>query len=282
MKNLTVKGKRIVFISAAIALLIILAVAYQLIVVSQSETASGNPTALIFIAVLAVLASAAAFLRYFVRSGHTKKLDAAYYDKYERITLALQNTTLGYFERKDVAADILGILISGQESGKAPDEIIADPLEYVAALTDSFGKRSRFIFALISGFQMTIYSLAIVQTAVFFMRDGLTSFYQASIGISLIVYILILSFVLIPLVKSAALRKKILMSGLIIALIVTAYFAAHELADKFGSTVAWIQYYLNGEVVFIPSFVTALIWTAVFLATIALRYLLRKRSIQTL
>jgi DNA-binding ferritin-like protein (Dps family) len=283
MKKLTARGKQIVIISAVFALIVILAVVFQLVAGSQSETAAtGRPSALILIAVLAVAACAFAFFKYYVRIGHTKKLNAQYYEKYERIKLALKNTNLGYLERKDVASDILALLISAQNDNKAPGEVIADPVEYIKNLTDSFGKRSKFVFALISGLQMSIYTLAIVQVAVFFMRDGPASFYEASTGISIIIYILLLAFVLIPIVKTAIVSKKMLKAGIAIAVLIAVYFASHELMDAFGENVSWIQYYLNAEVVFIPSFVMALVWAAVMLALTVLRLLLRKRSIKSL
>lgn len=279
---MTKRGKQIFIISVIVSILVLLTLAVYLISTWNNQEI-GKSFIIIIIAMLAVLSSIFVYFKFSVRAGFTKQLNQDLYEKYEGIVLALQNTTLSYFEKREVAGDILGILLRGQESGKTADEIICeDTDEYVQKICDSFGKRNRAIFRIISGIQYIISTLTIVQITVYLVGDNISSFYNASINLSLIIYLALLAFVFIPIVKNARINNKPVMIFVPVVILLIAYIAVHELMYRLSDSMVWIQGYLNKEYVFINSFIMAFFWLAVMLSVTFLKKILRKKSIDSL
>jgi hypothetical protein len=284
MNNLTKKGKQIFIISVIVAVLIITTLIIQLVLSSQNENFEiKNFFVMIIIAVLAIGSCVYVYFVYSKRKGYTKNLSKDYYEKYESIILALKQTPLNYLERKEVADDVLAILIREQENGKTVDEAISmDSSEYVKKICESYGARNKLVFNILNGIQFSIFCFTIVQLAIYIARDTLNNFFSSSISISLIVYVIILSFVILPLTKSFKLNKKPFTAIISIVIILALYITAHELLYKFGENIIQIQNYLNLEVVFISSYGIAAFWIVIMILTMLLRGFLRKKSIKSL
>jgi len=284
MKNLSKRGKLIFTISVVLAAVVLATLIIQIAIgLKSGNTGLSGFLNLIIIAVLAVGSCFYVYYKYARRAGYLKKLNNDYYELYENIVFTLKNSTLNNIERKEAANDILAILIREQESGKSSKEAISmEPSEYARRVCESYGKRNKTIFNILYGVQFAIFVLSIIQIVIFLVRESLESFFSPSISISLVIYVLILSFALLPLIRSFNLNKKPVLLIITIVLILAAYIGTHELMHSNIENTQWIRSYLEAEIAFISSYFMALLWAAVMTATMLIKVYLRKKSIESL
>ena len=207
-----------------------------------------------------------------------------YYEVYERIVAALENTTLSIFERREILLDISELLLQAQEKKRPVNSVIEDNIEdFIGRIKLSYGYRNGIVFNIISGIQNFIFVLTIVQVAIYLIRQT-DPFFETTIGLMILPYMFLLSFLLLPLLKYLISRQKIIwfIIAFIIALVslVSLFLGSNELLRRFGSDIVWVQTYFEKEITFISSWLIVIILILIMLSSWLAKWFMRHQSIK--
>jgi len=207
-----------------------------------------------------------------------------YYEVYERIVTALENSTLSIFERREILLDISELLLEAQEKKRQVSSVIEDNIEdFIGRIKLSYGYRNSVVFNILSGIQNFIFVLTIVQVAIFLIRQTYP-FFETTIGLMILPYMFLLSFLLLPLLKYLISRQKIIwfIIAFIIALVslVSLFLGSNELLRRFGSDIVWVQTYFEKEITFISSWLIVIILILIMLSSWLAKWFMRHQSIK--
>lgn len=284
MISLTRQSKKIViFSSILIGLLIISAI---IMLVFWSNNGPGNSLSWILaVIILFALISAVLMIILIVkRRRYSSFLRNDYYEVYERIVTALENSTLSIFERREILLDISELLLEAQEKKRQVSSVIEDNIEdFIGRIKLSYGYRNSVVFNILSGIQNFIFVLTIVQVAIFLIRQTYP-FFETTIGLMILPYMFLLSFLLLPLLKYLISRQKIIwfIIAFIIALVslVSLFLGSNELLRRFGSDIVWVQTYFEKEITFISSWLIVIILILIMLSSWLAKWFMRHQSIK--
>jgi hypothetical protein len=274
--------KLVIFYSVIIGLLIVVAAAI-LIFWPESDQGSSFPWILIAIIVLGLLSLGILIVLNLRRSKYAALLQDDYYKMYESISAALQNSTLSIFERRDVLMDISDLLLQAQQNNRPINTVIGNVDDFIKGIKTSFGYRSNIVFNLLSGVQNTIYVLAIVQVAVYFMR-GTDSFFNTTIGLMILPYIVFLSFLIMPLLMRylVSRQRKVWLAAALIVIMAAVYIGVNEILHRFGMNIPWVQTYFEKEIHFISSWGILAVLIIIIALSWFIKWYIRFRSIKNL
>jgi len=216
------------------------------------------------------------------RSKYAALLQDDYYKMYESISAALQNSTLSIFERRDVLMDISDLLLQAQQNNRPINTVIGNVDDFIKGIKTSFGYRSNIVFNLLSGIQNTIFVLVIVQIAIYFMR-GTDSFFNTTIGLMILPYIVLLSFLIMPLMRYLVSRqRKVWLAAALIGVPAVVYISVNEILHRFGMDIPWVQTYFEREIPFINSWIILAVLVIITALSWFIKWFIRFRSIKNL
>lgn len=284
MNNLTKNSKKLITISVIVSLLVIISfIVLYSIANKQGNISDGTPITMIIIILLALLSVTFMIFSRFKRTKYTKLLNKNFYEAYESFAEALQDSNLSLTEKKEVLLDVSGILLEAQQNGRTVSNVVGSDMDaFVNKVIQSFGYRNGFIFGILTGILYVMYMLLIIQTATYFIRDNGISYFNTTVGISILPYIVAISMFALPFSQRFAARKKYIKMILIPAIVLAIYITTHELLHKFGENISWINTYLDGETLLIKSWLIVTIWVVVIGSVLIAKELLRRRSIRNL
>lgn len=280
MISLTRQSKKIViFSSILIGLLIISAI---IILLFWPNNGSGN-SLLWILAIIIFFALISAVLMIILiakRRGYSSFLKDDYYEVYERIVAALENSTLSIFERREILLDISELLLQAQEKKRQVNSVIEDNIEdFIGRIKLSYGYRNGIVFNIISGIQNFIFVLTIVQVAIYLIRQT-DPFFKTTMGLMILPYMFLLSFILLPLLKYLISRQKIIWFIISLVGLVSVFLGSNELLRRFGSDIAWVQTYFDKEITFISSWLIVIILILIMLSSWFAKWFMRHQSIK--
>jgi hypothetical protein len=143
------------------------------------------------------------------RRGYSSFLRNDYYEVYERIVAALENSTLSIFERREILLDISELLLQAQGKKRPVNSVIENNIEdFIGRIKLSYGYRNGIVFNILSGIQNFIFVLIIVQAAIYLIRQT-DPFFEVTIGLMMLPYMFLLSLLLLTLLKYLISRQKI-------------------------------------------------------------------------
>jgi len=277
MRGLTKQSRKwIMGIGVLILLLIDGTVVLFAVAKPQSESRSWI---MIVIVALAVLCGGAGAVMRIRRTKYAALLQEDFYAAYESIMVGVRNSVLSRFEQKEILLDVADLMLQAQENGRAAGEVVGeDTGVFVRKMIEACGYRGKFAFNLLYGLQTFIGVLIIVQAAIFLMR-GDAMFFETTVGVMILPYLAVMSFVLIPLLRVFIAKQKMLPVFLLPALLIALFIAVNEVLHAFGENAAWVKVYLDGEVNVISSWWILIILAAVFIACFLIKIWLRRRSL---
>jgi hypothetical protein len=282
MKELKGQSRKLVIFSAVVIGLLVVAVAAILIFWPESKQGGSLPWILITIMVLGLLSLGILIVLNVRRSKYAALLQDDYYKMYESISAALQDSTLSIFERRDVLMDISDLLLQAQQNNRPINTVIGNVDDFINGIKTSFGYRSNIVFNLLSGIQNTIYVLAVVQIAIYFMR-GTDSFFNTTIGLMILPYIVFLSFLIMPLMMYILYRqRKVWFAAVLIGIVAVVYIGVNEILHKFGMDIPWVQTYFEKEIPFINSWGILVVLIIIVALSWFIKWYIRYRSIKNL
>ncbi|MFC2159413.1 hypothetical protein ACFLQS_01705 [Actinomycetota bacterium] len=280
MVSLTRQSKKIViFSSILIGLLIISAI---IMLVFWSNNGSGNSLLWILVVIIffALISAVLVIILIAKRRGYSSFLRNDYYEVYERIVAALENSTLSIFERREILLDISELLLQAQEKKRPVNSVIENNIEdFIGRIKLSYGYRNSVVFNILSGIQNFIFVLTIVQVAIYLIRQT-DPFFETTIGLMMLPYMFLLSFLLLPLLKYLISRQKIVWFIIALVSLVSLFLGSNEILRRFGSDIAWVQTYFEKEITFISSWYIVIILILVMVSSWFLKWFMRRQSIK--
>lgn len=282
MNNIT-KRSRVKIIASAIVSLTLIALIVLLLISSKENSSKTAMLAIIIICGLAIASLVIVIVSRLKRNEYTKTFSKEYYEAFEAVQDGLKNSNLTKFEAKEVISDVTSMLYHAQKEGRDINDVVGlDTLEFVKKIEASFGKRNSVIYAVLNGIMYLAFVLVLMQFAVFTMRDDSIPFFETQISVSIVPYMILLSFVVIPIMRKYIAKQKIGMSFAVVGALVVLYFAAHEMFYRIDHSIKWIDRYLNGEFVFLSSYTVLAIVAVIFMLCFGLKLYLRQQSIKKL
>jgi hypothetical protein len=149
---------------------------------------------------------------------------------------------------------------------------------FVENIYAAYGYHGRIGYYLLTGFQYFLFLLLVSQTAIFAMR-GTVPFMDTLVGVQQIPFGIVISFLLIPLMRFAIARQHVLLTVAFPVGFVLLYFAARDVMHRFFEGTPWAEFYFDGEVGFITSWQTLLLWIVLFIAATTGKWLLRRYAL---
>ena len=284
MNKLTKKSKLIITFSAGISVLLILTIIALLI--TKNNNSSLNPMNILLISIIVVLAIVSLAVVIIVRlkkSKYVDKLNIEYYEVFETIQDAMKNSNLTKMEAGEVMNDITSMLFHAQMEKRSVNEVVGEDINnFIEKIKNSFGYRSSIVFSAINGVLYLIYILALMQTVIFLVRPDPGSFFNIEVSISILPYMAILAFFVLPFMRYNISKQKMGMVFFIPIALVVLYYGAHELFHYLDLNIQWIDNYLNGDFVFITSYVILFIYAAIVVICLFAKWIIRNRSIKKL
>jgi DNA-binding ferritin-like protein (Dps family) len=285
MKNLTKVSKGWILFSAAIAAAVILSIAvFFLLSRGGSERTDAPGYIAAAVAIIALVSFGFTFFARTRRGIFASRLRDDYYAAYERLKDYLNASTLGFFERRTAAQDVLELLLEAQRDNRPVADVLgADMGTFVRRLQESYGFRSAILIHLLNGALLTIFMLGIVQTAICFSSaESDLNFYQTRIGTQILPYLIVLSFVLAPLSRYLMARSRVLPLLAAYIGLVGLYLGSIAILRRFGGDSSWVRSYLDGTISFITSWASLAAWSAAAALIAVTRWVLRRLSIRRL
>jgi hypothetical protein len=282
MKEVKGQSRKLVIFSAAMIGLLVVAVASILIFWPENGQGDSLPWILITIIILGLLSLGILIVLNVRRSRYAALLQDDYYKMYESISAALQDSTLSIFERRDVLMDISDLLLQAQQNNRPINTVIGNVDDFIKGIKTSFGYRSNIVFNLLSGIQNTIFVLFVVQIAIYFMR-GTDSFFNTTIGLMILPYMVFLSFVIMPLMRYLlSRRRKVWLAAVSIGILAAVYIGVNEILHRFGMDIPWVQTYFEKEIPFINSWGILAVLVIIMALSWFIKWFIRYRSIKKL
>ena len=202
---MTKRNKIVLFSSIFLALCVIATVILNLKLTARNNAI--NTESLILTGIIIFLAIISIPVVYFLKvrkSKFERILDSNYFQKYEIVKDAILNSQLSNTSKKEIIEDVLDILISAQKSGKSPEEAVEDPQSFSREILLAYARPGRLpVLSIIDG---TMYFIFFVIGASLFLwfEQIETSLFNTGIDISMLIFIFIISFILVPVIKKLA------------------------------------------------------------------------------
>lgn len=181
-----------------------------------------------------------------------RQLTKEFYEGYEIIKDSIMNSQLDRLTIKDIKEDILDMLILAQNSGKSFKETIGDAKKFSLDILEQYGKTPKYniIHFIDSVVYMIMFVLGV--TAVMWAEDVNKNFFNVKIDVSILVFFILISFIIVPYLKVNSISKNPKLIFLPIG-IGTLYVISIELMRRFFYQLKAIKWFLEGNVNIVSS-----------------------------
>jgi DNA-binding ferritin-like protein (Dps family) len=214
------------------------------------------------------------------RDKYTAGLAPAYFASYEAVADWLSVSALSRQQRREVLGDVLELLYHAQETARPSTDVVGDDVgAFVDRVQQSHGYRGTLEFHLLSGVQYLGLLLPLLQLVNWVAHPGTDSYLEATMGISMIPFIALLAFVVMPLTQLALVRNRIVPALAFPLGIGLLFVLCSELGRRYAWHLPWVRTFLDGEVVVVGSWGIALLWGAAVAGASAGKWWLRRRAL---
>ncbi len=281
MTSLTGKSKKIIILSLSLTGLFIIASILIFVLWPDDSLRTSTPLLFVLLILFAVVASGFTVIFLIARRKNASYLKDEYFEVYESITAALENSTLSIFEKREVSLDISDLLFQAQENKRPVNSVIEnnDIKGFVKNIKSSYGYRNTILFNLLSGMQNFVFVLFIIQLAIFLIRDT-EPFFDTTLGLSILPGMFLLSFIVLPLLRYFLSHQKILLSVVSVSGFMVIAFSLNILLKNFGTDLKWVQIYFQNEIAFISSWKMVIIFTLIMIICWFLKWIIRNKSLK--
>lgn len=282
MNRLTPRSKTRVVLSAAIAGVLLVTLGLLVVTMHRNGTLDqASPWLFVIVVVLAVASTVLVIWTRFRRDKYTSELAPAYFAAYEGVSDSLSTSPLTWQQRRGVLNDVLELLYHAQETGRPATDVVGDdPAAFVDRVQEAHGYRGTVGFQLLTGLQTFGWLLPLLQLVNWMAEQAQGSFFEATLGISIIPFMVLVAFVVMPVTQTALVHNRLALAmamplGLGILFVLSA-----ELARNYAWHLPWVRTLLDGEVAIIGSWGIALLWAAAVAGATAGKWWLRRRALE--
>jgi DNA-binding ferritin-like protein (Dps family) len=186
------------------------------------------------------------------RRSDEKKLNGRYYREFELIKDSIMNSPLPQSNKKGITEDVLEILLTAQSNGKTVEAAIGDTESFAKDIISACMSKSRsIVIGFLDGAIAFILFVLLISTLSWF-EDFSTGFFNQRIDISMVLFVVVISFVLIPIIKQLSSKKSAwayfipFAAGLI-------FIGIIELFRAFLLSSSIVKELLDGSIIMIPN-----------------------------
>jgi len=238
-----------------------------------------NIESFILIGIVILLSIISVPIVYFLKvrkSKFERMLSNEYFQKYEIIRDAVMNSQLSSINKKEIKEDMLDILISAQKSGKPAKDTVGNPETFAREILLSYARPGRLpVLSIIDGIMYFIFFILGVSIFIWFEQTDV-SFFKTGIDISMITFLFIISFILIPVTKRLTSTHNYWMFILPVAFgIVFVLFA--EIIRRFFYSNEIIRQFLDGTVGMVPNIFILILYIILIPTLLFFKYYIRRR-----
>jgi DNA-binding ferritin-like protein (Dps family) len=248
------KRNRIILLSAA--LLAVLVIISAVIALGHPGADEKTDTASLILSCCIIAAGILSVVVVFltkVRKGrYEKQLSAEYYSRYEIVRDAVANSQLAGATKAEIRGDLLDLLMSAQEAGKAAESVVGDPDAFAGEIIRSYSKPA--YMAVLGLFDTAIAFAAFVLgvTVILWFEKTKNSFFSVGIGIDLVFFFALIAAAVLPLTKSLTSTRRNWAYFLPVAFGIAFVLITMLLREWFYSA-AWVRACLDETVRMIPN-----------------------------
>ncbi|MDD5622470.1 MAG: hypothetical protein PHQ09_04820 [Actinomycetota bacterium] len=276
-RNKIVLGSSI-FLSLCVIATVIINLKYKI------QNSDINTNSLILIGIIILLSIISIPVVYFLKvrkSKFERMLNNEYFQKYEIIKDAVMNSQLSGINKKEIKEDILDILISAQKSGKPAEDTVGNPETFAGEIILSYARPGRLpVLSIMDGIMYFILFIMGVNIFMWFEQTNV-SFFKTGIDISIITFLFIISFILIPVTKKLASTHNYWMFILPVASgIVFVLFA--EITRRFFYSNEIIRQFLDGTVRMVPNIFILILYIVLIPIILFFKSYVRRQLLKTI
>ena len=274
------KRNKVAMLSAVI--LAVLVIFATLLNYQNTENRTEDTRSVILTAAIIVFALLSILIVYISKvkkKKYVRNLNKEYLIEYEIIKDSVRNSQLSVKIKKEVMVDILDMLLSAQNDKKSVNDVIKNTEVFVTEIIEAYTKPStRIILNILDGF--IFFLMFVFGTYIYlWLEDTQKSFYDNKIDFLSVVFFVLISFLLMPLIRKISSKQNPwifilpLGFGIIFVLIV-------ETLKKFFSETEIVKFILDEEVAMISNNSILAIFAAIVLGSYLLKIYTRKKLIR--
>lgn len=282
MKKITKQSRWIIYTSLFLSGTVIFS---ALLYYFSAKESSDKSIIWLFIAILAIAVMAVAVVIYTRKKMRTKArlLNEDFFTAYEAIADSMNGSVLGYMEKRETLKDILGLFIDAQASGRTAEQVTGGNISvFVSQVQDSFGYRSKFLFASLSGIEYAIIYMFMIQIYEWLRGSEGLGFFHSKPGYSSIILLLPIALIGIPLLNHYVRKQKMFIGvGIILGFFaIGVAFMEFTYANYMG--IEWIRKIHEETFSYVPGWGFLVLWISIFAVSLGLKWIIRRKSIEKL
>ncbi|PKP34686.1 MAG: hypothetical protein CVT98_10645 [Bacteroidetes bacterium HGW-Bacteroidetes-15] len=248
-------------------------------ITAQSD---GDKIPVVLFVTIIVISILSVFVVYFSKiqkKKFEKLLNQEYYEQYEIIKDAVANSQLSAAAKKDISEDVLELLLSAQESGKAIRSVVENSETFARNIIQTFARPSWLaILSLYDSF-IAFILMVVGLTLVLWLEQTQQSFFITQMDVSILALFVLTAFILIPVTKAGAGSRNpwiflVPVAGGGLFVLVT------QLLRGFFYDVPTVQKFLDGSVRMVPNSLILAIYLLAIPLFLMLKQISRKRMLR--
>ena len=274
---MTKRDKIIILFASILAILVIASIIFQR--TYDGTKGQSSPILLtIGLIVVSLLSVVFVYVRFVRKSRYEKRLHPEYYETYQGIKDSLAHSNLPLTDKREAISDILELLISAQENGKAVSDVIPNGTEFAYKVIQAYMKNGRkWVLLLLDGC-VAFFGFILLTQTLLWLEQPLQNYFLQKIDNSLLLFFAVIAFVVLPFIKWCSAKQSYwaymlpLLSGITL-------IGLMEALRYFFYESALVKILLDGSVPMIPSI--SVLGGYILLATLLFlgRRMIRRRSI---
>jgi len=270
---------RLVLVSAMILALCVIATSLILVLKPGDGLEPNRYFILGFAVIAGALSVLAVYLLKVRKSEPEKILNPEFYREYEMIKDRIALSQLPVRAKREVADDVLEMLITSQKGGRRPADAIGDPIRFADQIIASFANPAKFMLLdiLDSVFYLVVFVL-LTSLAIWAESPGMGLF-EVSIGYNMVLLFFLISFVLIP-VSKALTATRMFWAYLLPLAFGIGYIAFIEILRRNFYSSGTVAKFLDSGMPMIPGYWALALYILAVPAAMVVKNVLRKGIIR--
>ncbi len=275
---MTRKSKTKILVSVLLGILLIFSISIYLNIILKNDTMT-TPMGVVAI-VLIVLAAVAVIMtvKRVAKTGYEKNLEGKYLEIYEDACEYLEISNISKNSKREIKEEILDVISNSQEIKRNPEEIFGNDFEKAMdSWVISYGGSNKKI-ALIIDSAMFYFIFLLVLHMLNYIENMNIDFFDARIDNSILIYIGILTFIVMPIARINAQKRKYFYYIGVIVLFVSIYIGFSEITHRYFSHTPFSKWYSVGTTNVIASLPILLLIISAIILLLVIKKLVRKKN----
>lgn len=279
---MTRRSKVIVISSILLAASVIVTAILQ--IVADENAMSGTSTIVMSLVIILIGTSSVVFI-YLARAkrkADEKKLNESYFREFELIKDSIMNSPLSKCNKICITEDVLELLLTAQSNGKTVQTSIGDTGSFVKDIISAcISKPRSVVISILDGAIAFILFILFITTLLWF-EDFSMGYFNQRIDISMVLFVAIVSFILIPLIRQLASKKSAWTYFIPLAAGVV-FIGIAELSRAYLLNSSLVRTLLDGTIMMIPNIAVLAAFLVALIVLFTMRVYIRRlpRSISS-